>query len=178
MELWLGSDTEYENVYTQEYTQISEYQLQLQQVQTNLSIPYRGVGDTEHAFYVAILLCGLEERHIELPILLDPLSVTSRPVLVTHFLQGREASRFTSVVTASNEVCTIISSCTTLHRRDCMEIPSVGYSCMCGIIVVVQSAGLHPTIPFSTRSDSITTTPHSLSQIIFQKSRHVNCIGA
>ena len=98
-----------------------------------MSIPYLGVGDTEHALYVAILLCGLEDRDIELPILLDPLSVTSRPVLATHFLQGREASSFTSVVTASNEVCTIMSSCTTFHRRDCMEIPSV----MCGIIVVV-----------------------------------------
>ena len=91
-----------------------------------MSIPYLRVGDTEHALYVAILLCGLEDRDIELPTLLDPLSVTSGPVLVTHFLQGREASRFTSIVTASNEVYIIMSSCTTLHRRDCMEIPSVG----------------------------------------------------
>jgi len=33
------------------------------------------------------------------------------------------------------------------------------------------------TFPFSTRSDSITTTPHSLSYTIFQKSRHVHCMG-
>ena len=91
MELWLGSDTEYKNVYTQEYTQISEYQLQLQQVQTNLSIPHLGVGDTEHALYEAILLCGLEDRSrdIELPILLHSLGNTSGPVLVTKFLQSR-----------------------------------------------------------------------------------------
>ena len=90
-----------------------------------MSIPYLGIGDTEHALYEAILLCGLEDRDIELPTLLDPLSVTSGPVLATHFLQGREASRFTSIMTASNEVYIIMSSCTTLHHRDCMEISSV-----------------------------------------------------
>jgi len=54
-----------------------------------LSIPHLGVGDTEHALYEAILLCDLEDRDIELPILLHPLAVTSGPVLVTKFLQGR-----------------------------------------------------------------------------------------
>jgi len=49
-------------------------------------IYYLGVGDTEHALYVAILLHGLENRDIELPILLHPL-VTSGPILVIHLLQ-------------------------------------------------------------------------------------------
>ena len=52
--------------------------------------PYLGVGDTEHALYEAVLLCGLEDRDIKLPILLHPLGVASGPVLVTHLLQGRE----------------------------------------------------------------------------------------
>ena len=47
--------------------------------------PYLGVGDTEHALYEAVLLHGLEDRDIELPILLHSLS---GPVLVTHLLQG------------------------------------------------------------------------------------------
>ena len=47
--------------------------------------PYLGVGDTEHALYEAVLLCGLEDRDTELPKLLHPLS---GPVLVTHLLQG------------------------------------------------------------------------------------------
>ena len=54
----------------------------------NLPISHLGVGDTEYALYVAILLRGLEDRDIELPILLHPL-VTSGPVLVTKFLQLR-----------------------------------------------------------------------------------------
>ena len=59
------------------------------QLQTNLPIPYLGVGDTEHALYEAVLLSGLEDRDIELPKLLPPLGVTSGPVLVAHLLQGR-----------------------------------------------------------------------------------------
>jgi len=54
-------------------------------------ICYLWVGDTEHVLYVAILLHGLEDRDrdIELPILLHPLGLTSRPVLVAHLLQSR-----------------------------------------------------------------------------------------
>jgi len=52
-------------------------------------ICYLGVGDTEHALYVAILLCSLEDRDIELPILLHTLGVTSGPVLVANLLQSR-----------------------------------------------------------------------------------------
>jgi len=60
------------------------------QLQANWSILHLGVGDTEHALYEAILLCGLENRHIEFTILLYPLGIPSRPVLVAHLLQGRE----------------------------------------------------------------------------------------
>ena len=59
-------------------------------VQTNLLIPYLGVGDTEHALYEAILLRGLEDKDIEL---LHPLGVVSGPVLMTHLLQKRKASK-------------------------------------------------------------------------------------
>ena len=63
--------------------------INLVQLQTNLPIPYLGVGDTEHALYEAVLLSGLEDRDIKLPKLLHPFGVTSGPVLVTHLLQGR-----------------------------------------------------------------------------------------
>jgi len=62
----------------------------------NLFIPYLGIGNTEHLLCEAILLYDLENRHIELPILLPPPGVPSRPVLVAHLLQGRELSNFTS----------------------------------------------------------------------------------
>ena len=61
---------------------------------TNL---YLGVGDTEHALYEAIMLCGLENRDIELPILLHPLSVTSGPVRVTHLLWSSEGLLYRKV---------------------------------------------------------------------------------
>ena len=62
-------------------------------MQTNLLIPYLGVGDTEHALYEAVQLRDLEDKDIKLPILLHPHGVTSGPVLVTHLLQEEKQVR-------------------------------------------------------------------------------------
>ena len=51
-----------------------------------VSCNYLGVGDADDTFYEAILLCGLEDRHTVLSILLYSIGATIRPVLVAHLL--------------------------------------------------------------------------------------------
>ena len=62
------------------------YQLQRSFRGIRVSCNYLGVGDADDTFYETILLCGLEDRHTVLSILLHSLGTTIRPVLVAHLL--------------------------------------------------------------------------------------------
>ena len=62
------------------------YQLQRSFRKILVSCNYLGVGDADDTFYKTILLCGLEDRHTVLFILLHSLGVTIRPVLVAYLL--------------------------------------------------------------------------------------------